>query len=228
MTASTEPSRIYVAGTRTFSAEVAGFAQDAGFQVVGLLEPYDRLRVGTRIHGFPVSWLEETAPPEGAAAVVGTGEPARREIVARLQGAGWKLLTLVHPRAHVARSSFVGEGTIVAPGVIVGACGKIAEHVILGRGVLVGHHTEIGPFATLGPAANIAGNVKIGADAFIGMGAVVRDHVAIGALAAVGMGAVVVSDVAESAEVWGLPATERGSLASPRGGSCEDSGGIAR
>jgi acetyltransferase EpsM len=199
---------LYVVGTRTFAAEVAGYAEETGFRVLGLLEPYDRERVGQKIHGLPVSWLEETEP-DGCPAIVGTGEPARREVVRRLEASGWQPATLVHPRAHVAASSAIGAGAVLAPGVVVGACSAVGDCAVLGRGTLVGHHTHIGAYVTLGPGANVAGNVRIGADAFIGMAAVVRDHVAVGDGAVVAMGAVVVDDVAEGAEVRGFPARSR-------------------
>ena len=193
----------YVVGTRTFAAEVLGFARDAGLHVVGLLEPFDRDRVGSEIHGMPVQWLEDAGARR---AIVGTGETARRETVARLRAVSAELVTLVHPRAHIAPTARVGTGAIVAPGVLVGACATIGDHVVCSRGTLVGHHTEIGKFVTLGPGVNVAGNVRIGADAFLGMGAVVRDHVTIGGSAVIGMGSVVVGDVDAETEVRGVPA----------------------
>jgi UDP-perosamine 4-acetyltransferase len=194
---------VFVAGTRTFSAEAACLAEEAGLEVVGLLEPYDRARVGTRIHGYPVSWLEETSP---GAALMGTGEIARRALEGRLRAGGWELATLVHPRAHVALTARLGTGAIVAPGAVIGAAAQIGECVVVGRGALVGHHTELGSFSTIGPGANIAGNVSLGEDVFVGMGAVVRDHVSIGPGSVVAMGAVVVGDVPAGVEVRGLPA----------------------
>jgi sugar O-acyltransferase (sialic acid O-acetyltransferase NeuD family) len=196
-------SRLYVVGTRSFAAEVVDFAVETGLEIAGLLEPFDRARVGTTIHDLSVTWLEETG---AARALVATGERSRRLVVGRLRAAGWTIDGLVHPRAHIARSSTVGDGAIVAPGVVVGARARIGEHVLLGRGVLVGHHTEIDSFATVNPGANIAGNVKVGKDAFVGMGAVVRDHVAVGASAVVAAGAVVLGDVDDGAEVRGFPA----------------------
>lgn len=197
-------SALFVAGTRTFSAEVACFAEEAGFDVAGLLEPYDRARVGTRIHGYPVSWLEETP---AAVALLGTGETGRRPLVERLRAGGWELCTLVHPRAHVAATAAVGVGAIIAPGAVVGAAAQIGECVLVGRGALVGHHTDIGSFSTLGPGANVAGNVAMGEDVFIGMGAVVRDHVSVGEASVVAMGSVVVGDLPPGVEARGLPAT---------------------
>jgi sugar O-acyltransferase (sialic acid O-acetyltransferase NeuD family) len=203
----TAGKELYVAGTGTFAAEVAGFAEDAGLQVAGLLEPYDRERVGRTIHDLPVTWLDDAPGRAGRVAVVGTGESARRPIVDRLLAAGWEIATLVHPRAHIARSTMVGVGALIGPGVVIGAYSTIGDHVNLGRGALAGHHTAIGDFATLGPGANVAGNVQIGPDAVLGMAAVVRDHVAVGASAVVAMGAVVVRDVGAGVEVRGLPAS---------------------
>lgn len=200
-------------GTRSFAAEVVDFAAETGLVIAGLLEPFDRDRVGTTIHDLPVSWLEETG---AARALVGTGERSRRLIVGRLRAAGWTIDGLVHPKAHIARSSTVGDGAIVAPGVVVGARARIGDHVVLGRGALVGHHTEIGSFATLNPGANVAGNVRIGKDAFVGMGAVVREDVTVGASAVVAAGAVVVGDVDDAAEVRGLPARVHRPVVDPR------------
>ncbi len=202
----TTAGAVYVVGTRSFAAEVAGFAEDAGHRVAGLLEPYDRDRVGSTIHGLPVTWLEDAPGGSERLAIVGTGESTRRAVVARLLIAGWELATLVHPRAHVARTARVGVGSLAGPGVVVGAYAAIGEHVLLARGALVGHHTEVGDFATIGPGANVAGNVRIHADAFVGMAAVVRDHVTVGRAAVVAMGAVVVRDVDAAVEVRGLPA----------------------
>jgi sugar O-acyltransferase (sialic acid O-acetyltransferase NeuD family) len=192
-------------GTRTFAGEVADFARDAGLRIAGLLEPRDPDRVGTTIHGLPVMPLEEV--PDGERGVIiGTGDPRRREIVARVQRAGWEPVSLVHPGAHLAPSASVGRGALLGPGVVVGAYTTIGDHVVLGPGTLVSHHTEIGEFATLWPGVNVAGNVRVESDAFLGMGAVVRDQASIGAGAVVAMGAVVVGDVPPEAQVRGVPA----------------------
>jgi acetyltransferase EpsM len=200
------PRQIYVAGTRTFSAEVIDFAVEAGLEVVGLLEPFDRERVSTTIHERPVSWLEDGPGAELGVALVGTGEIKRRGTVERLLAAGWEIGSLVHPRAQVASSAAVGTGAVISPLVAVGARSAIGDYAVLGRGALVGHHTEVGQFTTLGPGANVAGNVRLGPDVFIGMGAVVRDHLEVGEGAVIGMGAVVTKDVVAGQQVRGLPA----------------------
>jgi sugar O-acyltransferase (sialic acid O-acetyltransferase NeuD family) len=200
------PTEIYVAGTRTFSAEVIDLALESGFSVPGLLEPADRERVGTTIHERPVTWLDDGPRGDCDRVAVGTGDISRRSVVERLIAAGWRPLTLVHPSAQVAPSARVGAGALIGAGVVIGARSTVGEHAVLGRGALVGHHTAIGARATLGPGANVAGNAIVGEEAFVAMGALVRDHVTVGPAAVVAMGSVVVGDVDPGAHVRGVPA----------------------
>jgi sugar O-acyltransferase (sialic acid O-acetyltransferase NeuD family) len=197
---------IWIAGTRSFAAELLGYASEAGLEVAGLLEPRERDNAGGTIDGLPVAWVDDGPAEPGAEALVGTGDADRREVAERLAAAGFLPATLVHPAAHVPASVEVGEGSIVAPGAVVGAHVQIARQVVIGRGSLIGHHTRIGDLATLGPGSNVAGNTQIGEGAFLGMAAVVRDHVSVGAGAVIAMGAVVVGDMPEGASVRGLPA----------------------
>lgn len=196
---------VWIAGTRSFSVEVAGFAADSGLEPAGWLEPRERDATGAEIDGLPVAWLDDE-PPDETVAVIGTGDPDRREVVARLEAAGWTIAGLVHPRAHVAASAAVAPTAVIGPGAVVGARTSIGDHALLGRGALVGHHTSIGPFATLNPGANVAGNARVGDGALVGMSAAVRDHTEVGAWATVSMGAVVVSPVPPGATVRGVPA----------------------
>ena len=196
---------IHVAGTRTFAAEVVDYARDAGLAVAGLVETRDPARIGSEIHGLPVRALEDR-PDGDARVIVGTGDVARREVVARLGRAGWEVTGLIHPTAHVAPSAQVAPTALIAPRAVVGAAVAIGDHVVVARGALVGHHTRIAPFATLGPGANVAGNAVIEEDAFLAMGCAVRDHVTVGAAAVVAMGAAVVSDVEAGARMQGVPA----------------------
>lgn len=194
----------FVVGTRSFAAEVRGYAREAGIEVAGLLEHADESRAGAIIGGLEVRLLEDC--PAGTPVLMGTGDRDRRAVVERLFAAGLEPQTLVHPAAHVPESSQIGPGTILAPGVILGGHATIGAHAVVGRGSLVGHHTTIGDFVTVGPGSNIAGNSSIGASAFLGMSAVVRDHLTVGAEAEIGMGSLVLENVADGARVRGAPA----------------------
>jgi sugar O-acyltransferase (sialic acid O-acetyltransferase NeuD family) len=195
---------LYLAGTGSFAAEVAEWAHDAGWTIAGLIELFDRERVGSVIAGRPVVACD--SPPTGARATIAAGG-SRSEHHLRLEG-GWKAATVVHPRAHVSPSAHLGAGCIIAPGAVVGAETVIGEHALVSRGSLVGHHVRIGAFASVLPGVNIGGHVELGSRATMGMGAVVVDWTRIGADATVAAGAVVLREVASGSRVQGVPARE--------------------
>jgi acetyltransferase EpsM len=194
---------LYVAGTGSFAAEVAGWAADGGGEIAGLVELDEADRVGSVIHGLPVVALAD--PPDRAHAVLGTGgdRRARWDV---LVSAGWSPAGLVHPRAHLAATAHVSPTATIGPLAVAGAEAEIGEHAILSRGVLVGHHARIGDFATLNPGVNVGGNAQIGADAFLGMGCVVANAVEVGDRATVAAGAVSLREVAAGTRVQGVPA----------------------
>jgi acetyltransferase EpsM len=194
---------IYVAGTGSFSAEIASWAADSGAAVEGLIELEEAARVGSTIHGLPVLGIE--GPPSGARAVIGTGGD-RRARWGLLAEAGWAAAGVVHPSAQVARSARVSESATIGPLAVVGAETAIGEQAILSRGALVGHHVSVGEFATLNPGVNVGGNTTIGDGAFLGMGCVVANDVEVGEAATVAAGAVTLREVPPGARVQGVPA----------------------
>lgn len=205
---------VHVAGTGSYAAEVAEFAEAAGMQVHGLIELIDPARVGTTIHGLPV--VDAGAPPHaGARAVVAVGAD-RGRLWETLATDGWIAATVVHPRACVSPSVTIADGCIVGPAVVIGARSTLAAQALLGRGSLIGHHVSIGAGAVVNPGANVAGNVSIGRGAIVGIGAIVVDGLSIGERATVAAGAVVVRDVPAGARVQGVPAREYGKARSDR------------
>ena len=114
---------------------------------------------------------------------------------------------LVDPTSVIARSSHLGEGTVINGQAMVAATSTLGRFVHVNRSASVGHDADIADFATLGPGCVLAGHVTLGPGAFVGAGAVLAPKVTIGANAVVGAGAVVVKDVAAGEVVVGNPAT---------------------
>ena len=193
----------YIAGTGSFAAEIASWAEDAAVEISGLIALRNPEQVGSVVHGIPVVALE--APPPKGQAILGLGG-SRLANWQLLADAGWSAGGVVHPTAHVARSAEVMSSATIGPQAVVGACAEIGEHAILSRGALVGHHTKIGGFATLNPGINVGGNSEVGTGAFLGMGCVVVNGISIGTGATVAAGAVAIRDVAAEARVQGVPA----------------------
>lgn len=139
----------------------------------------------------------------GARLVLGVGaigdSSVRRRIVAAQMGRPWG--TVVHPRAWVAPSAVLGEGTVVLAGAVVNAGAKVGAHCVINSGAIIEHDVVMGGFAQAAPGAVIGGGAVIGADAFVGLGASVRDHVTIGAGGFVAMGEVLHKDLPPGAKL---------------------------
>jgi sugar O-acyltransferase (sialic acid O-acetyltransferase NeuD family) len=113
---------------------------------------------------------------------------------------------LVDPTAALARTTTLGEGSVVNATVVLAAATTIGRFVHVNRSASVGHHNVVEDYATLGPGCVLAGKVRVGRGAFVGAGAVCAPEVEIGPDAIVGAGAVVVRDVPAEAVVVGNPA----------------------
>jgi sugar O-acyltransferase (sialic acid O-acetyltransferase NeuD family) len=115
-------------------------------------------------------------------------------------------LTIIHPRAFVARNARLGAGAQVLAMAAICADAILEHAVIVNTGATVDHDCRIGAGAHIGPGAHLAGEVIVGDAAFIGTGAVVLPRLRIGAGSVVGAGAVVTRDVPDNATVTGNPA----------------------
>src|SRR4051812_47635206 len=106
-------SELYVLGAGWFSVEGAGWADESGWSVAGLVELMDPGRVGGSIDGYPI--VDAAALPPGTAAVAAGGRSVDRgDAWAVADRHGFVPATIVHPTAHVARSASIEPGAIVA------------------------------------------------------------------------------------------------------------------
>jgi sugar O-acyltransferase (sialic acid O-acetyltransferase NeuD family) len=197
-----------VLGATEFSAEIADVIGDTGnFEVAAFVENDVRERAGRTLDDLPVLWIDEAAElAETHVAVCGLGTTHRRRLTEQAAALGFRFATVVHPTAHVSRTSTLGTGTVVGVNAVVGSHSTIGRHVIVNRGTLVGHHTVIGDHVSLQSGANVAGLCKIGDATYVGMGALVLNTISVGSRSVVGAGAVVTRDVPDNVEVVGVPA----------------------
>jgi acetyltransferase EpsM len=199
---------LVVLGATEFSAEVADVIGDTGeFEVAAFLENDVRERAGGTIDGIPVLWIDDATKLAAThVAVCGLGTTRRSRFTGQAAAAGFRFATVVHPSAHVSRTSSLGEGTIVGAGAVVAAHTTIGRHVIVNRGTLVGHHSVIGDHVSLQSGANVAGLCTIGDSTYVGMGALILNTVSVGSYSVVGAGSVVTRDVPDHVQVIGVPA----------------------
>ena len=138
--------------------------------------------------------------------LVGIGDPAVRSRVAqRLEAAGHRPFTAVHPTAIIGSRVRVGAGSVICAGAVVSTNVTLGRHVHLNPACVIGHDTSLADYVSINPAATVSGEVSVERDTLIGAGAIILQNLAVGASTIVGAGAVVTKDVPAGVVVTGIP-----------------------
>ncbi|HSO38506.1 MAG TPA: acetyltransferase [Labilithrix sp.] len=178
----------------------------AGHVVAGFIDD-DGERHGTLVLGLPVLGGGEHLVAKGARVALGIGSNrARSAVAAKIASLGGVLVTCVHPRAVVAPSAVLGEGTVVMALAVVNPDARIGRGAVVNTAAVVEHDCVVGDFAHVSPNSVMGGACTVGALAQLGIGATMLPGTAIGEGALVGAGGVVVRDVAAGAVARGVPA----------------------
>ncbi len=211
----TEPEPLIVLGGGEHATVVldAALANPSRWLVMGFIDPRPCEAVVQRLGVRQIGNDDDARGFVGSAAfVLGIGAltdvSVRVAVARRYDGMGARWATVVHPRAHVAPSATLDEGTFVAAGAIINPGSRIGSHGVVNTGSVVEHDCQLGSFVQVGPGAVLGGAVAAGDGAIFGLGCRVRDHVRIGAGVVVGMGAVVTRTF-EQGVVVGVPARHR-------------------
>ncbi len=140
-------------------------------------------------------------------AIVAVGKNQfRLDLQSRLTSLGYRIATIVHPTAQVARDVLVGSGSVLFANSVVNTGSSLGNAVILNTSATIDHDGEVGDGVHLSPGVHLAGNVTIGDCSWLGIGASVVNDLAVGADVIVGAGAVVIQDVPDDVTVAGVPA----------------------
>jgi acetyltransferase EpsM len=172
-----------------------------GFMLIGVID--DGKQPGDKVLTAPVLGGEQTLAAvleagckQAVNAVGGIGAmSARIQVFEKLQTAGFKFPTLVHPSAVIEPSAKVSEGVQVFPHAYVGSDAQVGFGCIVNTGAIVSHDCVLSSYVNLAPGAILAGAVQVGEGTLIGMGVTINLNVRIGAGARVGNGATVKGDV---------------------------------
>jgi sugar O-acyltransferase (sialic acid O-acetyltransferase NeuD family) len=186
-------------------------ASDAGWTEIAFLD--DGIPVSQKSGAWPVvgAFLQLASLAEKFdACVVALGDARLRlEHLSQAKAAGYRIPTLVHPRAVVSRQAQLAEGVIVCAGAVVNIGASIARGAIINTGATVDHDCRLEEGVHVCPGAHLAGKVTIGARSWFGIGAVAKQGIRIGSDVTVGAGAVCLADVKDGATVIGVPAREK-------------------
>lgn len=159
-------------------------------------------KMGLRLLGDH-TWLRNN----NALYVLGIGSPSVRKAL-DLELSNWdrEAWTSIHPAASVSETNRLGDGVVIAQGVVVTTNVDIGRHAHLNVNSSVSHDSIIGPYVTISPGAVICGSCVIEEAAYIGANACVIQGITVGKGAIVGAGACVIANVAPGQTVVGVPA----------------------
>lgn len=142
--------------------------------------------------------------------VICIGDPrARWRIGTELKEKGFRLRTIVHPTAYIAKTAQVDEGGVVCPYAFVGPFARVGKNAVLNVSSVVGHDAVVGRAAVLSPGARMNGNTRCGEAAFLGAGATLTPKTELGNFAMLSAGSVLTKCAGDGFLMHGNPATGR-------------------
>lgn len=100
----------------------------------------------------------------------------RIKIFQKLQSLGANLVTVVSPRAYVARTAQLGAGTIVLHDALINANAIVGSNCIINSKSLVEHDAHISSHCHISTAAIVNGAARVEEGSFIGSNSVIRER----------------------------------------------------
>lgn len=202
--------RILIVGAGGFGRELLQWASETW--------PNDARLIGgflsddpRRLDGFSTgvgieSSVGDYRPAGGDYLLLGIGVPySRRRVAENLRSRGARFLSLIHPRALVARSAEVGEGSIVCPFAIVSDSAKLGCCVLVNYHASLGHDAIAGDYAVLSPYATLGGAARVDEEVFLGLHASVGPGRSVGARSKVSANSCVLSNTPADSIIFGVP-----------------------
>jgi len=205
--------KILVVGSSGHARVVIDIVQQEGrYEIVGLVDRYRC--VDETVLGYPIVGGEEDLPDlmlskSVTGIVVAIGDNfVRSQMADFIERHCPELcfISAIHPRASIAPSVSVGEGTVAMAGAVVNANSSIGRFCILNTNSSLDHDSVMEDFSSLAPGVTTGGNCKIGHTSAIGIGATLCHQVAVGQHTIVGAGSLLLKSVGSYVVTQGVPA----------------------
>ena len=169
------------------------------FKIAGLIEKENRIK---EVFGYPVIGSDKDLSDLSQRykfALITVGQiksvAPRIKLFNLLLNLGYKLPTIISPKAYVSKNSKIEMGTIVMHDVIINANSKIGKNCIINTKALIEHDSVVEDHCHISTGAIINGGVKIGSESFIGSGVITKESISIGKNCVIGFGSVIKNDI---------------------------------
>lgn len=154
------------------------------YRIIGILDMIDL--VGSKILGYEVIGTDNDIPEfiktikKYFITVGQIKEVSKRiELFNLLKSYKLTLPIILSPFSYVAKSSLLGEGTIIMHHALVNADAIIGRNCIVNSKALIEHDAIIEDHCHISTAAIINGGVQVGRESFIGSNTVTRQYISI-------------------------------------------------
>lgn len=135
------------------------------------------------------------------------GDPIQRKKYSEIiENKGGKFLTIISPRASVAPTAKIGDGSFIDEYVCISDNANIGKHCIILRMATIGHDISIGDNVTIGADVFCGGGSTIGNVCTINPKAFISKQIKIGNNSIIGAGSIVVRNVSDGSHMFGNPA----------------------
>ena len=148
--------KLLIIGAGGHGQVLAEVAMACGYDRVDFLDDRNPCAVGTTDRAEVLAGRYD-----GVIVSIGNND-LRRAFIQRLQAVHAPIATLVHPRAFVAPSASLGEGSVVLPGAVVNTHARVGKGCILSIGALVDHDARIDDFSHINAGAIVAAGERAG------------------------------------------------------------------
>nr|WP_211495291.1 acetyltransferase [Fusobacterium necrophorum] len=138
--------------------------------------------------------------------VIAIANPKIREKIYNQYKDKRKFPIIIHPKATIASSSNIGNGSVICNGAILSINTKFGNCVIINFHSVVAHDAIIGNYVTLHVNVNISGNVRVGSYSTLGSGSSVIQGKKIGENCIIGIGSSVIKNIKDNSIAMGVPA----------------------
>lgn len=200
--------KLIIIGASGHGKVVADIADKCGYQEILFLDDDRNIKdcIGYPVVGV-IADVEQYREYE---VIVAIGNPYIREnMQSMLEKKRFKVATLIHPNAVVAKDVSIGAGTVVMAGTVINPSCKIGKGCIINTSASVDHDNVLGDYVHVSVGSHLAGNVSVGAYTWVGAGAVISNNISVRGNCMIGAGAVVVRDIDQTGTYVGMPAKRK-------------------